>query len=405
MSSADTKRLRVVLLAQGLSVAGGRSVGINIIEALGRLRPNYEYLIIVPAGVGYEDLDLPPISTVIYHDQKRGKHRRLFFDFCQLPRIVRQFQADVVWGLGNLALPFRHPFQAILFHKPQLVYPEKNNPFETSKKRMANRFLKLCIRCSLPFTDLVFCQTEVMRQRFRFAFNFNGQIEIFPNAVSEHVQEESNVVPECFSKVNYDLKLFVLTRYYAHKNLELIVDTFRIYRQELDGVCCVFTVDEHDHPRAHAFVESIRKYALENQLINVGVLPQSILSNYYYASDALLLPTLLESFSGTYLEAMRFGRPILTSDLDFARGICADAALYFDPWSPESLKNAILKIKSETQLAGQLISQGYSQLSCLTRPWSQIVEEAICTIENRFYKKFPAQQREINYYSGIDAGN
>lgn len=405
MFGADRRRLRVVLLAQGLSVAGGRSVGINIIEALGRLRPNYEYLIIAPAGVGYEDLDLPPISKVIYHDQKRGKYRRLMFDLFQLPRIVSLFQADVVWGLGNLGLPFRHPFQAILFHKPQFVYPEKNNPFETISNKMANRFLKFCIRQSLPFTDLVFCQTEVMRQRFSVAFNFNGPIELCPNAVSEHVLEEDNVVPECFSRSNHAFKLFVLTRYYAHKNLELIVNAFKLYRQELDGVCCLFTVSEGDHPRALAFLESIRKYGLENQLINVGPLSQSTLSNYYYASDALLLPTLLESFSGTYLEAMRFGRPVLTSDLDFARGICANSALYFDPWSPESLKNAILKLKSETQLAGQLISQGYIQLSCLTKPWSQIVEEAICTIENRFFKKFPAQQREINYYSGIDAGN
>ena len=31
------------------------------------------------------------------------------------------------------------------------------------------------------------------------------------------------------------------------------------------------------------------------------------------------MPTLLESFSGTYVESMYFEKPILTSDLDFAK--------------------------------------------------------------------------------------
>jgi hypothetical protein len=43
---------------------------------------------------------------------------------------------------------------------------------------------------------------------------------------------------------------------------------------------------------------------------------------WYKATQALLLPTLLESFSGTYIEAMHFERPIFTSNLDFAKEVC-----------------------------------------------------------------------------------
>lgn len=374
---------KIVLLAQGLSAAGGRSVGINIIEAVGKLRPDYEYLIIAPSGVGYESLAMPPKSKVIYHDPKRNKLHRQFFDLAELPRRVREFKPDVVWGLGNLGLMRPNAFQAILYHKPQLVYPEVCNPYETWKRRLANRALKFRVRQSLAGTDLVFCQTEVMRRRFKEAFGFQGIIELCPNAVSEHaLVSTAKQVPSCLREKKGQFKFFVLTRFYAHKNLELILETFRRYREELADVCCIFTVSSEDHPRAPVFLDSIRANGLERQLVNIGPVPQAALGSYYEASDALLLPTLLESFSGTYLEAMRFSRPILTSDLDFARGICADAALYFNPWSPEALRDTILQLKSDQALARQLARAGAERLNTLTRSWSEITEGAIRRIED-----------------------
>ena len=52
----------------------------------------------------------------------------------------------------------------------------------------------------------------------------------------------------------------------------------------------------------------------------------------YTQCDGLLMPTLLESFSGTYVEAMYHGIPIFTSDFDFAKVVCGNAAKYFNPF-------------------------------------------------------------------------
>jgi glycosyltransferase involved in cell wall biosynthesis len=44
---------------------------------------------------------------------------------------------------------------------------------------------------------------------------------------------------------------------------------------------------------------------------------------------------------------MHFGLPILTSDLDFAKEICGDAAIYFDARNPESMRDAILNLLAD----------------------------------------------------------
>lgn len=106
----------------------------------------------------------------------------------------------------------------------------------------------------------------------------------------------------------------------------------------------------------------IKSRGLEDSIINVGPLSQQDLGAFYKHCDALVMPTRLESFSGTYLEAMHFGMPILTSDLDFAHEVCGDAALYFNPWNAESIRDAILTLKSRPELKQDLVAKGQARL-------------------------------------------
>jgi hypothetical protein len=43
------------------------------------------------------------------------------------------------------------------------------------------------------------------------------------------------------------------------------------------------------------------------------------------------LPSVLESMSGSYLEAFHYQLPIVTTECDFARDTCGSAAAYFLP--------------------------------------------------------------------------
>ncbi len=42
----------------------------------------------------------------------------------------------------------------------------------------------------------------------------------------------------------------------------------------------------------------------------------------------VFIPTLLEVFSATYLEAMLMKKPIIASDLEFSRDICGESAYF-----------------------------------------------------------------------------
>ncbi|TLX75669.1 glycosyltransferase family 4 protein [Labilibacter sediminis] len=82
----------------------------------------------------------------------------------------------------------------------------------------------------------------------------------------------------------------------------------------------------------------------------------------YENSDFMFMPTLLECFSATYPEAMKMGVPVLTSDMPFARTVCGDAAIYFDPMSPENIAESIYKLASNNKLRSEITEKGTMRL-------------------------------------------
>jgi glycosyltransferase involved in cell wall biosynthesis len=117
--------------------------------------------------------------------------------------------------------------------------------------------------------------------------------------------------------------------------------------------------------------------ALRGRIINVGPLKQQELAGYYHHSTALILPTLLESFTATYLEAMKFECPVLTSNLDFAREVCGEAAIYFDPWDVDEMCEAVVRLRDEPAIQHQMRSQGKERLAQMFHSWKEITAEAL----------------------------
>ena len=203
-----------------------------------------------------------------------------------------------------------------------------------------------------------------------------------PNAVSRlSLAGDAEQRPAMFDGLTGRFVLLCLTRYYAHKNLEALADLFLHHGAALRDVVILLTIEAGHHPFARRLIGRLSDARLRDRLINVGPIDQSALAGYYTHCDGLILPTLLESFSGTYLEAMQFGRPILTSDLDFARDVCGPAAIYFDPNDPAAIRDAILALKGSPLMRDTLIAAGSERMQTFFRNWDTIVADAIRELE------------------------
>jgi hypothetical protein len=65
---------------------------------------------------------------------------------------------------------------------------------------------------------------------------------------------------------------------------------------------------------------------------------------------------------------MKMKKPILTSSLSFAKSICGNAALYFDPYDAKDIAEKIIKLFTESNLATDLIDKGTKRLKEFDAP-------------------------------------
>ena len=375
--------LRIAVVAHALRAAGGLSVGRNMIDALVRVAPGHEYCFIVPDGVGYEPLCACAPRSQVHLCRPMGVLGILRYDKYLLPRVIDTFKPDVVLALGNLGLLNPPCPQAVFLHQPHLLYPDKHFGPRNLKNKVRHRYLKWHFHRQLTKTQLILCQTQVVANRVRNIYGFSGRISVCGTSVSPSLLHSSTAAqkPKALASYNDRFKLLYITRYYPHKNIEGIVDLFHRYREELADVVVFLTIAPDQHPNAARILRRISKLGLRNHIVNLGLISHEHVGDYYRHSNALLMPTLLETFGIPYLEAMATDLPIMTSDLDFAHEVCGNAALYFDPWNAGTVKDAILQLKNDQELQGDLVEKGKTRLQKTFRSWDEIAGGVLGELE------------------------
>ena len=149
-------------------------------------------------------------------------------------------------------------------------------------------------------------------------------------------------------KQDNEFRLIYITHNHPNKNLTSINKILPL----LDGYNITFFLTLDDVSYRTLFP------VLTKNVINLGPIPQKSCPSVYKQCDALFAPTLLETFSAAYPEAMKMGKPILTSNYSFAKDVCQDAALYFDPLDPKDMIKKIKMLVRDKALLNKLAEKG-----------------------------------------------
>ncbi|MBL7712148.1 MAG: glycosyltransferase [Chitinophagaceae bacterium] len=187
------------------------------------------------------------------------------------------------------------------------------------------------------------------------------RIHVIGNTYSGSFRNKSAIAAEHNERFTF----LYLSAYYTHKNFEIIPEVIALLAER--GTCCTFILTLP----ADIFDNLSAAVTHKEYIMNHGPVNPQESYNLYAQCDAVLMPSLLETFSANFPEAMVSQKPILSSDRGFARNICADAALYFDPENPASIADAIGRLTASPELQESLIRNGNKQLALLETPASR----------------------------------
>lgn len=128
--------------------------------------------------------------------------------------------------------------------------------------------------------------------------------------------------------VNY---VFIPGSAFAHKNHFLILDLIARYEEELRALGIVFiTTLSKDSSIANHLKLKLERLDCIDLWENIGNISYSKIASIYVQSRVVLITSLLETFSATYLEAMIAQKPLIVMDVPYAREICSDHAIYVE---------------------------------------------------------------------------
>ena len=377
-------KLRIVFIAHNLRHGGGLVGTLNLFKALKNVSANEHLLVIYPKGCGYEDIELPADSEAYVYSKGHSPMQRFLFDTFSLPKIVSGFKPDVICGLGNLGLSGSIARQAVFIHNPFVMYDKDEYPRMPFMMTLRTAALRHQIIKSAVKSDLIFCQTPVVKKRFAERFGYpEDKIRIvrWPVPTEIAVPTDSKR-PSVFDNTDDGFNIFIMTRYLRYRNPSVLIPLCGKYAAEFrrHHIRFITNVDAPRHKLSSAFVNEVHRRHFDDIIINTGVLPREDIPKYLWHSNVLWLPTYIETLCLPFLEAMTLGTPILAPDLDFARYVCGDAAVFYDPRDIDSAFAKIMLLRQDSALRKSLVEKGRAQLqdkSIFSANWEEVAADML----------------------------
>lgn len=352
--------MRILINTTNLKVGGGLQVAYSVINEFKHF-PEHEYHVLMS----------PQLQNVLNTDDFSDNFR--FYQFEANPTNSTKDLFVHRKNLYKIEKKVRPDFVLTVFG-PALWKPRKrhmvgfaNGYFLFYKTRFIQKFILTSLLKKITYYlrrkimfqqlkaegDIFWVETKLAQRELCKVLSIGEEkVQVIPNTYGSQYE---NVKPE--KKYNDIFSFLYLASNYEQKNLPFFNLLIPVLLKR--NIQCRFYLTLTDESYKRLFTdENIRE-----RLINLGPVDPEKAPEIYNKADALFFPSLLETFSANYPEAMKMERPILTSDLPFAHDVCADAALYFNPYDAEDAADKIEQIINERQLREMLIANGNKRLT------------------------------------------
>lgn len=135
-----------------------------------------------------------------------------------------------------------------------------------------------------------------------------------------------------------------------NKNFKLIIEAAKLCKDEKFHFIVV------GGSNSYVFADTL--FEDSQHVKHIGYVSDEELAALYCNAACFIFPSLYEGFGFPPLEAMAHGCPVIVSPLASLPEICADSALYCDPYNPQELVEKVKLILENNAARDELIKKG-----------------------------------------------
>lgn len=192
--------------------------------------------------------------------------------------------------------------------------------------------------------DKIFVQTNFVKDALVRRNFIKRDIILFPftDIINKNLDTEHESKKPIYNIDSF--KFIYPSSFEPHKNHIILLKAWLILSKYNIKPCLVLTLKASD------FNTLISKFSFIKSLniINIGIVSNPYLINFYKKCNCLIFPSKYESFGLPLLEARSLKLPIIAPELDYVREVCCPMET-FDPSSSVSLANSVRRFMGINQ--------------------------------------------------------
>lgn len=339
-------------------------VALELIRNLQEIDHENEYVIFVKPDEDDSVLKETPNFKIV---KLEGGFYPLWEQFA-LPKAASKAGCEILHCTSNTApincdIPLVVTLHDIIYMESG--YAKILNGSGTPYQKFGNAYRKLVVPRVIKKSRKIITVSDFEKNRIGEFFGMKGdnRLTAVYNGVSEHFKPVTDKAELLRVKSKYHLPdhyFFFLGNTDPKKNTKGTLKAFSDFIKQT-GTDYKLVMLDYDRSELEKLLEDIGDKSLISRIILTGYVINTDLPSIYCQSEVFLYPSLRESFGIPMLEAMACGVPVITSNTSSMPEVAGTAACIINPFKPEEITEAMIRILNDKEFNARLIRKGYDQ--------------------------------------------
>jgi len=353
-------------------------VALELIRNLQEIDHENEYMIYVSPDVDKTALHSTPNFRIV---ELNGGFYPLW-EQVALPRAAKKDGCEILHCTSNTAPVNTQIPLVITLH--DIIYMESSYPkilsgSGTTYQKFGNFYRKLVVPQVIKKSEAIITVSNFEKDRIGefFGMKDDPRLKAVYNGVGTHFKPATDAAELSRVKSRYKLPdrfFFFLGNTDPKKNTKGTLKAYSDYITQTGSDILLVMLD-FDRGELDKILDQISDRSLIDRIILTGYVTNTDLPAIYSQCTLFLYPSLRESFGIPLLEAMACGVPVITSNTSSMPEIAGDAAFIIDPFKPEEITAAMVKLTSDEKLKKEMVIKGIPQAAKFS--WRSMAEQVL----------------------------
>jgi len=316
-----------------------------------------------------------------------------FWEQFALPKAAKAASCQILHCTSNTAPIFTSIPLVVTLH--DIIYMESSfikilRGTGSWYQKFGNLYRKLFVPKIVKKSKKIITVSHFEKNRIGQFFGMTGESRLVAvyNGVSEHFRPVTDQAELKRVKEKYHLPdryFFFLGNTDPKKNTMGTLKAFSDFLNQTGSDLKMVMLD-YDHQELEKLLDDIGDKGLIDQIVLTGYVVNTDLPAIYCQCELFLYPSLRESFGIPMLEAMACGAPVITSNTSSMPEVAGDAAEIVDPFKPEEITAAMIRILSDKKVRDSMIEKGYVQAEKFS--WKAMAENVLAIYDQIEKEKY-----------------